>query len=337
MFVAARTGGGVHDSSGPGWNLDYGHSDDVDRIASRLTPMPLVYLRRRISVLLAVVALVSLVVMPFASGDAGVNANDDRPAGASGWVTGRDRGLSRAAVPAPSLTAVRDLTLDAKAALDSVFDDADYAAVVVDLSDGGDIVRINANHVYVSASTYKLFVAYSMMIAVESGEMTWNSPLNGMSLKACLTTMIVDSDNDCPKAWLMRDNERGYDMVTAQAHSLGATATTLHYLDVRTSASDLALILTKLHQGTIGDESDRHMILALMKRQAYRSGIPAGVASVCGDDCAVADKVGFRDEYLHDAGIVYAPGGNYAFVIMTSGSSWGDIARASAMLYRLVA
>ena len=73
--------------------------------------------------------------------------------------------------------------------------------------------------VFASASTYKLFVAHSMVTAVELGEMTWDSPLNGMTLQQCLTTMIVDSDNECPKAWLMRDNGAGYDKVTQQANA----------------------------------------------------------------------------------------------------------------------
>ena len=89
------------------------------------------------------------------------------------------------------------------------------------------------------------------MTAVELGEMTWDSPLNGMTLQQCLTTMIVDSDNECPKAWLMRDNGAGYDKVTQQANALGAKNTTLHYLDVRTTSADLALILTKLYRGEI--------------------------------------------------------------------------------------
>ena len=161
-----------------------------------------------------------------------------------------------------------------------------------------------------------------MVTAVELGEMTWDSPLNGMTLQQCLTTMIVDSDNECPKAWLMRDNGAGYDKVTQQANALGAKNTTLHYLDVRTTSADLALILTKLYRGEIWNDDDRDMVIGLMKRQQYRSGIPAGI----GGNGTVADKVGFRDSYLHDAGIVYSGKGDYAFVIMTSGSSWTAIA-----------
>ena len=87
-----------------------------------------------------------------------------------------------------------------------------------------------------------------------------------MTLQQCLTTMIVDSDNECPKAWLMRDNGAGYDKVTQQANALGAKNTTLHYLDVRTTSADLALILTKLYRGEIWNDDDRDMVIGLMKR-----------------------------------------------------------------------
>ena len=130
----------------------------------------------------------------------------------------------------------------------------------------------------------------------------------------------------------MRDNGAGYDKVTQQANALGAKNTTLHYLDVRTTSADLALILTKLYRGEIWNDDDRDMVIGLMKRQQYRSGIPAGI----GGNGTVADKVGFRDSYLHDGGIVYAGKGDYAFVIMTSGSSWTAIANASAALYQLL-
>ena len=42
------------------------------------------------------------------------------------------------------------------------------------------------------------------------------------------------------------------------------------------------------------------------------------------------DKVGFVDDVIHDAGIVYGPHGPYVLVVMTSNSSWdavADIAR----------
>lgn len=68
-----------------------------------------------------------------------------------------------------------------------------------------------------------------------------------------------------------------------------------------------------------------------MKRQIYRSGIPAG-----SHGAAVADKVGFLDGYLHDAGIVYSPKATYALVIMSSGSSWSNISDLADAVYEFM-
>ena len=303
----------------------------------------LTYVRRRLTVLIAMFSVVTMVVLLSVRGC----SNDGD--GSSGSVSSAGAARSGATVDPTDGSAADDGSSDesfsdksgsgrvrSQSASRSMFKAAVPAPAqpvsVVDLSNAGTLVDIDSSQVFASASTYKLFVAHSMVTAVELGEMTWDSPLNGMTLQQCLTTMIVDSDNECPKAWLMRDNGAGYDKVTQQANALGAKNTTLHYLDVRTTSADLALILTKLYRGEIWNDDDRDMVIGLMKRQQYRSGIPAGI----GGNGTVADKVGFRDSYLHDAGIVYSGKGDYAFVIMTSGSSWTAIANASAALYQLL-
>ena len=58
-----------------------------------------------------------------------------------------------------------------------------------------------------------------------------------------------------------------------------------------------------------------------MKENVYVSGIPTGVPGA-----TVADKVGFMDGLLHDAAIIYSTKGDYVLIIMTNGSSWGNIA-----------
>ena len=63
-----------------------------------------------------------------------------------------------------------------------------------------------------------------------------------------------------------------------------------------------------------------------MKRQIYRAGIPKGTGQT------VADKVGFVDNVIHDAGIVYGPNGPYILVIMTSNSSWSAIASIASQI-----
>ncbi len=96
------------------------------------------------------------------------------------------------------------------------------------------------------------------------------------------------------------------------------------------TADDEALFLTKLQTGQLLNPDSTARLLNVMGRQVYRSGIPAGTS------VAVADKVGFLNGLLHDAAIVYAPSGTYVLVIMSNGSSWGQIADAARQINALL-
>lgn len=210
--------------------------------------------------------------------------------------------------------------------LNELFAGATYSVAVYDLKTGESKLQINADTVTTSASTYKLFVAYSMIHAVETGELTWNSPLNGMTLSSCMATMIVNSDNDCPEAWLSR---YGFDTVTQQAHEIGANNTNFAVGDMETTANDLATVLKGFYTNSIANTDSTDRLFQLMQTQVYRDGIPTGI----GSDGVVQDKVGFLDGLLHDAAIVRCDKGDYAMVIMTDGSSWYKIAQASLLIY----
>ena len=136
--------------------------------------------------------------------------------------------------------------------------------------------------------------------------------------------MIIDSDNDCPLAYLDRVS---YTRANATVRDLGMTSTTLAY-DMRTTARDLAGFLALIYYESILSPSSNDRLIDTMTRQAYREGIPAGV----GDRGVVADKVGFLDGYLNDAGIVYRADGDYVLVILTGGSSWRAIADVTALI-----
>jgi beta-lactamase class A len=64
-----------------------------------------------------------------------------------------------------------------------------------------------------------------------------------------------------------------------------------------------------------------------MKVQKFRQGIPAGIPSK-----TVADKVGFMNGVLTDAGIVYGNTGAYVLIILTDGYSWSSIAETAALV-----
>lgn len=218
--------------------------------------------------------------------------------------------------------------------LDELFAGASYALEVADAKTGKVRFAIDADTQFASASTYKLFIAQDMATKVEEGTMTWDSPLNDMTLADCLTTMIVDSDNDCPIAWMESVSPSA--TMTANAQKLGATGTDFR-LDgiVQTTASDLTLVLRGLSNHTIVSQDSATRIIDLMKKQVYREGIPAGLGedTSAGKGITVADKVGFLNGYLNDAAIVHSPKGDFTFVILTEGASWELIAQAAALAY----
>jgi beta-lactamase class A len=63
------------------------------------------------------------------------------------------------------------------------------------LGDSG--VSANGDEQYHPASTYKLFVAYSVLKRIDRGEWTWDKPTSNGSVATCLDRMIINSDNPC--------------------------------------------------------------------------------------------------------------------------------------------
>lgn len=175
----------------------------------------------------------------------------------------------------------------------------------------------NGDKAFTAASTYKLFVAYAVFKEIEAGRMSWGDSISGKSAGECFDIMIVRSDNPCAKAF----GERlGWQNIENQMRGLGLGSTRLNTGNMSTTANDLTLFLTKLQEGSLLNANDQGKLLDLMKRQIYRSGIPAGTG------LTTANKPGFIDSVIHDAGIVYGPKGPYALTIMTSNSSWSAIA-----------
>lgn len=192
------------------------------------------------------------------------------------------------------------------------------ASVSVSELSGARSASTNGNRQFEAASTYKLFIAYAVFKQIESGAMHWTDVINGdTTADACFEAMIVKSDNPCAKAF---GDKIGWANVQNQMRGLGLGSTVLNGPTLLTTANDLMLYLYKLQSGTLLNGADSTRLIDAMKRQVYRSGIPAGTGA------AVADKVGFIGSVIHDAGIVYGPKGPYVLVIMTGNNSWSGVA-----------
>ncbi len=203
---------------------------------------------------------------------------------------------------------------------DLVRNKGDYAISVRTLDDS---VEANANGTkqYHPASTYKLFVAWAVLQRIDSGKLHWtDSAVNGLNVSGCFDTMIINSDNACGEYF--GGEVIGWANLNTMLRGIGFGCTNLSTAWY-TCANDETLFLHKLQRGLLLDTDQTARLLAVMKQQVYRDGIPDGVAA------GVADKVGFLYGMLHDTAIVYDSHGTYALTILTDGSSWGDIADAA--------
>jgi len=203
-----------------------------------------------------------------------------------------------------------------------------YAANITELGGGFRHASYNGNRSFVAASTFKLYVAYSALLRVESGEWHWTDQIQGgRDLAKCFDDMLVVSDNDCAHAMLTKI---GFTNITNEARAIGCSNTSFLGDNIVTTADDLNVLLVSLYSGQIlSKQSNRDLLINTMKQNIYRQGIPKGTG------LTVADKVGFLWALLHDAAIVYSPTGNYVLTIMTDGASWANIAELSAQLENL--
>jgi beta-lactamase class A len=104
-------------------------------------------------------------------------------------------------------------------------------------------------------------------------------------------------------------------------------------LNNTTTARGLLVLFEKLARSEVVDEPADAEMVAVLKRQAFNDGIPAGLPP----GTAVAHKTGSITRIHHDAGIVYAPR-PYVLVILVRGledqkASGALMAQLSRMVY----
>ncbi len=205
---------------------------------------------------------------------------------------------------------------------DIVKDKGDYGISVRMLD--GSVVSANGSKRYHPASTYKMYVAYSLLKRIENGSLKWEDTATaGKNISQCFDVMIVNSDNTCAE-WL--GDKIGWSNINTEVKALGLSSTSTIRGGMYTTADDESLFLLKVQNGSALAQPERDRLLDVMKRQIYRAGIPTGVR------VTVADKVGFLDGKLHDAAIVYGSK-TYMLTIMSQGSSWAQIADAARQIH----
>lgn len=233
---------------------------------------------------------------------------------------------------APSVVYDRSYT-NSQAALQAYINDVTSSGTieiaVTQLDGAGWSAASSASKSVVSASTYKLFVSLLLFDKIAAGQIRWSDSIQGTTVETCLYNTIIYSANNCAEQWI---DDWGRSWINSALYAKGiSNATTFTASDAaHTSANDLRKLLTGLYNQTLFNSSDASRLLGLMKKQVYRSGIPAGSAGT------VANKVGFLWDYLNDAAIVYHPRGTYVLVVMTKGESWAKIAEITRQIEKIM-
>lgn len=194
-----------------------------------------------------------------------------------------------------------------------------YKVAAVELGGESRSAFYQADETIVTASTYKMFTAYIALQKIEQGKLRMDSPTGIGTVDYCMQRMILVSDNDCAVAV---SETIGWSEMHKIARAAGFSRTSLTSStgNLYSTARDETKLLAKLNSGELLNADHAKYLLDLMKRQVYRTGIPAGSSGAI-----VADKVGFLGTYNHDMGIVYGPKSTYALTILTSGSSFANI------------
>ncbi len=192
---------------------------------------------------------------------------------------------------------------------------------VAELGGQGRRASVGGDTRYTTASTYKLYLAYSILRRVEAGSLSWDEPVTGgRNVAQCFQDMIVLSDNPCPE---VLGPKLGWPSIYDDARAAGATGTGPGEGNsgIKTTTDDLTALLLRLESGQLNMSTGSHDRLRnALGANIHRQGIPAGSTG------QVLNKPGFINGYLHDAAIVRHPGGSYVISIMSEGSSWDALA-----------
>ena len=205
--------------------------------------------------------------------------------------------------------------------------DAQVGLVIIAL--GRDArCSVNAGETFRTASLYKLIVLAAAYRQSDRGEFSLDETITledrhyiddppesrpsqplEISARESIRRMVVFSDN--ASAHALRER-LGTGVVAATPDRLGLDDTSVGWEFVTTPA-DIARFFDLLYRGEMVSARASEQMLAVLRAQELNDLIPASLPA----GTEIAHKTGLVDKYLHDAGIVSAPGGDYVLVLLT--------------------
>lgn len=187
----------------------------------------------------------------------------------------------------------------------------------------GEAVTTNASRVFTSASLYKLFLTYAILVQVDAGVLSLQDQMaDGATIDDYLTSTITVSANEPAKelAHLI-----GWENIETFIHDQGFVSTSFNpYLeydgvyyngDLETTPAEVAFLLERLLDGELLSESSTAYFLGLLRDQQLVYALNTGLT----DEVTFAHKTGLLTDVSHDAGILSMDGRNYIVAVLTDG------------------
>lgn len=203
------------------------------------------------------------------------------------------------------------------------FGDGEWAVYVKDLTGGGSF-DINS-HQMESASLIKLYIMGAVWQAVEQGTLSYTP-----QIRELLAQMITVSDNESSNRLVEALSPDGSShpegrVVVNEFAATNGFADTNQGRDLKdhrdvepveknyTSVRDCGLFLENVYRATCVSPEASAQMLELLKAQQRREKIPGGLP----EGVVTANKTGEVSTMEHDAAIVYGPGRDYVFCVMS--------------------
>ena len=198
------------------------------------------------------------------------------------------------------------------------------SVTILDTASGETLASYQSDKQYLTASIYKLYVAYVATQDIDSGLHDGNQIFLGTYNRFdCITRMIQFSDSPCAEKMM---NEMGKSYLQTKLNALGLKGTSMAQLT--TTTDDAALVTKKISSGEGLSNSGASRLQEAMNNQQYRIGLPAGFKNM-----QVGDKVGFYETGYHDtANVIPKSGHTFTITVFTENMSSRNITELAKLL-----
>lgn len=198
----------------------------------------------------------------------------------------------------------------------------DMSISITDLQTG-KVYHYGETASYTAASINKLLTATFFLSQTETGKTSMTQQIGSSSAQVQLEKLIVDSDN---VAWHAFNDTLTHAALQEYAKSIGINsydpeANTIH-------SNDIALLLSKLAQGSLINNAHTKLLLSYMQRAGMQNyivaGVPAGASSY--------HKTGYLSDRFHDAAIIKKDKRSFVLVVFSKTSGAYDFTKGAATL-----